>query len=248
MSFVPADYLYNVARGRVSGAQPFSGYGERTTTGAESNVLWPNGPYAFPPAAGLQMSIVSSSAADSAAGTGVRTLDVHYLDDNLISRVENVALNGTTPVLTVAANIRFIQCMHMTTFGSGKSAAGVITASNAGTTYSEIIAGAIRCASSVRMVPAGKRLLVTSFFGGSVSGSAGASAIINLATPSFDVHDFISSAVFVPVASMAFQDGSAGLTLPCPIPFTEGQVMGMTFSVTKAATIVGSWFGWLENA
>lgn len=245
---IETNYTLNVSRGRISGAEPFAAYGEKTTAGADSGVLWPNGAFVFPAAAGVQMSIVSTSANDTAAGTGIRTVDIHYLDANLAPMIETVTMNGTTPVLTVATNIRFIQCLHMATYGSGNAAAGNITASNGGNTHSYIAIGDVRCSSSVRMVPAGKRLIVTDVFGGSTSGTAAASAIVRAATPTFDTHDFTSSSIFVPIAAAAFQDGSTGLKLACPITFTAGQSFGMVFEVDKAATIVGSWFGWLENA
>lgn len=247
MSFIPNENLIDIARGKVPGAQPIAGFGERTTTGAETNVLWPNGGYAFPPAAGVQMSIVSTSANDAAAGTGVRTMDIHYLDASLVEQVETVTLNGTTPVLTVATNIRFVQCMHMVTFGTSKVAAGNITASNGGQNYAQISATQARCSSSVRMVPAGKRLIVTTFYAGATSGTAAAKVTVHLASPSFDGHDFTSSSVFMPLASGSFQDNSGGITVPCPLAFTAGQSIGMTFETDKAASITGTWFGWLEN-
>lgn len=247
-SYPVSEYLLDVARGKIGGAQPYGVYGKRTTAGAESNVLWPNGAYSFPSSAGVQMSIVSSSANDTSAGTGIRSVDLIYLDANLAEQTESVTLNGTTPVLTVATNIRFIQCMIGTSYGSGKSAAGNISASNGGNTYSYIAAGDVRCSSSVRMVPAGKRIIVTSFFGGSVSGTATAGTNINMASPAYDGYNFITSNVFIPLVSGSFQDNSAGLTIPVPLSFTEGQVIGMTFSTDKAATITGSWFGLMENA
>ncbi|HEY6018753.1 MAG TPA: hypothetical protein VIY48_02355 [Candidatus Paceibacterota bacterium] len=245
---IETNYALNVSRGRISGAEAFTAYGEKTTTGADSGVLWPNGAFVFPAAAGVQMSVVSTSANDTAAGTGIRTIDIHYLDANLAPMTETVTMNGTTPVLTVATNIRFIQCMHMATFGSGKSAAGNITASNGGNTHSYVATGDVRCSSSVRMVPAGKRLIVADIFGGATDATSSANAIIRAATPTFDMHDFTSSSIFVPTAAAAFQNGSAGLKLLCPITFTAGQSFGLTFNVDKAATVVGSWFGWLENA
>lgn len=244
---VSTDYTYDVARGKITGAQPFGGYGRKVTTGADSGVLWPNGAYAFPAAAGVQMSVVSTSANDSAAGTGIRTIEIHYLDANLAEQVEALTMNGTTPVLTVATNIRFIQCIHGLTFGGGKAAAGNISASNGGNTYGYVAVGGTRCTSSVRMVPAGKRLIVTSLYAGSVSGTAAASSSINAATPTFEGHDLTSSNIFFELASAAFQDNSGGISIPCPLAFTEGQSFGMTFSTDKAATVVCSWFGWLEN-
>jgi len=241
------DYNFAVARGSVPGSRPFSGYGLKTTTGADSGVLWPNGAFVFPAAAGVQISFVSTSVQDAAAGTGIRTLDMHYLDADLIERVEVIALNGTTPVLSVVTNVRYIQCLHMVTWGSGKAAAGNISASNAGNTHSYISTGAVRCTSSMRMVPAGKRLLVQAMHAGSISGTAAASTLVNAVTATFDGHDFTSANVFVPIASAAFQDGSSGIQIPSPPSFTEGMSFGFTFSTDKAATIAGSWFGILED-
>ena len=131
------DYQTAVARGDVYNAEPFGGYGELVTVGAvTSQIIWPDGVYTLPPAAGLQMSLVSTSASDGVAGTGVRSVEIHYLDDTLTPLIETVVLNGTTPVLTVATNMRFIQCMHMITFGSNKKAVGTITATNTAVIYS----------------------------------------------------------------------------------------------------------------
>lgn len=248
MSYIPNENLANISRGRITGSTPFNGYGKKVTVGADSGVIWPNGAFVFPAAAGVQMAVVSTSANDAAAGTGIRTLDIHYLDANLAEQTETVTLNGTTPVNTVATNIRFIQCMHMVTFGSGKAAAGNISATNGGNTHSYIATGEVRCTSSVRMVPAGKRLIVNGLYAGSASGSAAAVAIIHAATPTFEGHDFTTSSVFIPVATAPFQDTSGGMNLPCPLAFTAGQSFGLTFSVDKAATVAGQWFGWLENA
>lgn len=201
----------------------------------------------LPAAAGVQMSVVSTSANDTAAGTGIRTVDIHYLDANLAEQMETVTMNGTTPVLTVATNIRFIQCMHMVTYGTGKSAAGTITASNGGQSYSEIAAGKVRCSSSVRMVPAGKRLLVDVVYGGSVSVTADASVIMEIVTSNFGGHDYAADSIFFPTGAAAFQATSGGTTIPCPIPFEAGSAFGLYYESDKAATIVGFWSGRLEN-
>lgn len=246
-SIITASYELAIARGQIPGAVGVSAFGSKTTTGADSGVLWPNGAFVFPAASGVQLSLVSTSAQDGVGGTGIRSLDIHYLDANLAEQTETVVMNGLTPVLTVATNIRFIQCMHGVTFGSTGAAVGNISATNGTNTHSYIAAGRVRCSSTVRMVPAGKRMIVTSFYGGSVSGTAAASTIIRLATPTFDGHDYTTSNIFMPLASGAFQDNSGGITIPSPLAFTEGQSLGMTFTTDKAATIVGTWFGWFEN-
>lgn len=242
------NYELEVARGNITGAEPYGAYGERTTSGAETNILWPNGTYALPPAAGVQPSIVSSSANDTSAGTGIRTIDVHYLDADLVPQVETVTTNGVTPVVMTASNVRFVTCMHMRTFGSGKEAAGTIDCYVGAQVYSQIVAGAVRCSSSVRMVPAGKRLMVTSMYGGAISGTAAASVKFYMASCHFDGHDYTADSVFFPIGAAAFQDGSSGLTFNPPLVFDAGSAVAMKFVTDKAATVVGSWFGYLENA
>lgn len=247
--FVPVvSYETAVSRGHVSGAQLLDIYGERVATGAETNILWPDGAYALPPAAGVRPSVVSTSANDAAAGTGIRTVEVHYLDANLIRRLETVTLNGTTPVLMVATNVRFIECMHMLTYGSGKSAAGIITAYVGAQVYSQISAGAVRCSSSVRMTPAGKRSVITGIYGGSASGAAAASVRFYIVSTNFGGHDYSADSVFFPIGAATFQDSSNGMKFDPPAVFTEGTAFGLAYVTDKAATLVGSLFGYEEDA
>jgi hypothetical protein len=241
------DYLRDVSRGAVVGARNTGGYGEKVTSGADSGVLWSNGTYSFPPAAGVQLSVVSTSANDTAAGTGVRQIVISYLDATLVEHTEVVTLNGLTPVLTVATDVRFIQTAFAVAVGSGQKAAGVVSMSASAVSYSEIPVGHLRESAATRMVPKGKKIFVTSAFAGSISGTAAAKTIVRLGTPTLGGFDLTTSGVFVPVLSAAFQDSSGGLTVPCPIPFTEGQTIGMTFETDKAATVIGSWSGYMEN-
>lgn len=247
MSYVPNENMADIARGNIPGASPFGGYGERTTTGAESNILWPGGVFTLPPPAGVQLSIASLSPDDSAAGTGVQTVDVHGLDDGLNEVTESVTLNGTSAVLTARANWRFVQCLRIRAVGSGKKAAGTISASVGAQVYAQIVAGAVRCTSSVRMVPAGKRLVVRGVYAGSVSGTAMAGTIVRLVTTYFEGHDFSADSVFVPLASAPFQDGSGSMDLGMPFVVPAGAAVGLAFTTDKATTITGTWFGNLED-
>lgn len=239
-----------ISRGNVSGATPFSSYGRIVTGGAVTNrVIWPDGTYNIPPAAGVQISIVSTSANDSAAGTGARTMEIHYLDSDLNPMIEVVTMNGLTPVLTVATNIRFIQCAHIKTVGTLKATAGVITFTTGGVIYSEIEAGGRRCASSARMVPAGKRLFVAGPVAGSVSGTAAAQAQIKISSSYFEGEDFTGQGIFFPFGAIGVQDNSVPYTFPIPAgPFPEGTIVLMETTTNKAAIITGNWFGWLEEA
>lgn len=240
--------LNDVARNKISGAQPYGSYGQYTATGAITDqIIWPDGVYSVPPATGVQMTLVSTSTGDAAGQTGIQSVHIHYLDNLLYERTETLALNGTTPVTTVATNIRFIQCMHMATYGSNKKAVGIISATNGGNTYSQIAAGSKRCASSVRMVPKGKRLFVNALSAGASSGTAAASVLVKFVATYLEGHDYTADSVFLPYSSTALQDSAESIVLPVPVSFTEGIAVGMMCTTDKAATIVGSWFGWLET-
>lgn len=243
------NFLTAIGRGEIEWATPFSSYGRIATGGPVTNrVIWPDGTYNIPPPAGVQISIVSDSANDTAGGTGIRTMDIHYLDNTLTPQVETVTLNGLTPVLTVATNIRFIQCAHILTAGSLRSAAGKITFTNSAIIYAQLDAGSRRCASSARMVPAGKRLFVSGAVAGSVSGTAAAQAQVKISSTYFEGHDLTSQLIFQPFGEIGLQDGSIAYAFPIPAgPFPAGAVVAMEVTTDKAAVVSGDWFGWLEN-
>lgn len=74
-----------------------------------------------------QRSIVSSSAQDSAAGTGARSLKITYQDENLSGVKEEIVIpNGTTPVNTVATDICYIEKIDAVETGSAGLSAGNI--------------------------------------------------------------------------------------------------------------------------
>jgi len=244
------DLRLMLARGDIAGAKPYGAYGERSAGAGETNrVIWPNGVFTLPAAAGVQMSLVSTSANDDKdAGTGIRSIEIHYLDDALTEQKETVLLEGLTPVLTQATNIRFINCMHAKTFGTfPATAAGDIIASNGGTTYSQIAAGANRCSSSARMVPAGKCCFVAGAVGGAASGTAAASVIIRIVASELDENQYIDPLILFPFGAIAVQDTSAFYTFPLPLCFSAGTVIAMSVTTDKAAQVAGSWFGWIED-
>lgn len=138
--------------------------------------LWePGGTYVFPPAGGIQMRVVSTSANDTAAGTGSRQIELHYLDANYAEHDEHIILNGTTPVSTVATNIFRVLGCHSIAVGSGGVAAGNISIQNtAGTvTYGYISAGVNTMLQAIFTVPAGKKMYIFGWDGGSGTAAGG---------------------------------------------------------------------------
>ncbi len=170
----PSDYFTEILRGNISGQAFMMATGEResiSTTAAGEDV-WRGNQLASAPTshvrvptpadAGEQMSIKSESDADNGAtATGILTVRLHYLDATGAEQTEDVTLNGTTLVNTVATDIRFVQELHALTVGSGGVAAGHIfihKTGTAGLVYSMIAAGGNYSLVPHRMVPLAKTL------------------------------------------------------------------------------------------
>ena len=128
-----------------------------------------------------QRSLVSTAAADAAAGTGARSVRITYLDQAFAGPyTETVVLNGTTPVNTVASNICYIEKMEVLTAGSGGVNAGTINLKAAtgggGVTVGSIVIGDNKTFWAHHYVPAGKTCYITSYWvghNGTVVGSGG---------------------------------------------------------------------------
>lgn len=242
------DFETLVAQGKVKWARPINAYGARITIGAETNFpVWANGAFTLPPTAGVQMSIVSTSADDTLGGTGINSVEMHYLDKDLDEKRETINLSGLTPVLSVATDVRFIEEFHLETIGAGIVAAGRITASNSGIVYQEIPAGDVRGASAFRMVPRGKRLFVTAAFGSSTSGTAAARTSLSLVSNKLDVRIHTDPLVLIPLATIGLQDNAVQFQFPGVEPLPEGAVIGARHTSDKACNIAISWFGRLED-
>jgi hypothetical protein len=117
--------------------------------------------YTFPTAP-MKLEIVSASANDASAGTGIRTVEIIYLDGDYKEKKEVVTLNGTTVVETVAEDIFRVNAFRAVTAGSGGVAAGIISLRNLADTpvYAQINALERESKQFVYTVPAGKVLLL----------------------------------------------------------------------------------------
>lgn len=94
-------------------------------------------------ASAVQRSLKSSSANDTSAGTGARTVLITYYNNTMNGPfTETITLNGTTAVNTVSTTIRFIESMVVVTAGTGLFNAGTITL-NAGTAGTGAVIGTI---------------------------------------------------------------------------------------------------------
>lgn len=111
------------------------------------------------------VEIVSDSANDAAAGTGLRTVLIGYLDANYAPKTTVLTLNGTTPVAfpeTVRAINLVVRSTSGTFRGTNIGNISIRDTGGLGKTYSYMLAGIGFAQSSNYTVPAGYTLLVYS--------------------------------------------------------------------------------------
>jgi len=130
-----------VARGQIQGHRNVTVFGFNGDVDQTQVSVWPLPSLITFPAAALQMTVSSTSANDTAAGTGARTVVVQGLDANYNEVTETVTLNGQTAV-TMSASLLRVNYAYVATAGSGNSAAGdiyigtgTVTAGVPATTY-----------------------------------------------------------------------------------------------------------------
>lgn len=240
-------YEQEISRGNVRGAYPFTSYGKVVLGGATTRALVrdQDGTTLNVPQS-VQMSIVSTSANDTVAGSGARTVVIEYLNGTLDMSVEIVTLNGTTPVNTVATDIRWVQAMYVATAGNGGVTAGDVSLSHSGIVYSRLMTGARSTNNSFKRVPRGKRLYVSSIYAGCSSGTAATTAVIELVTTQIDGLDQQETGLFYRQAGVSLQDSSQAVTFAMPFPVTAGHIVGYIATVDKGATITAGFTGWVE--
>lgn len=108
--------------------------GNLVATGSGEQLVSNNG--YFEPQSQAQRSVKSTSANDdNPAGSGAKQVRLTYLNSNYEEKVEDIFLNGTAAVPTVATDIRFVQRFEVI---KGTTAAGRITLCTGTTGLGEI--------------------------------------------------------------------------------------------------------------
>lgn len=177
---VTADPALAIALGLVSGFDMFNKYGQNLDVDIGTEDVWSVGGVYAEPATATTLSVVSTSASDAAAGTGIRTIFIGGLDGSYNDVSETVTLNGTTPVVTVNQYIAVNQCFG-TAAGTTGAAVGTITVTSAaaGTpVLSGIPAGEGNATAAIYTVPAGKTAYIMRFGGSMYSGGGAAVTLL----------------------------------------------------------------------
>lgn len=139
------------------------------------------------PTTNSTMTIVSSSASDSSAGTGARTVTVTYLDQTGAGPFTTVfTMNGTTVVTAGVSNMCFIEKITVSTIGSTGSNVGILTLkTGGGATVGTIAATVNQTLWTHHYVPTSKTCYISGFSVGNNATAAGNGAqfILKSSTP-----------------------------------------------------------------
>ncbi len=170
-------YVYDIAEGHIPNHTVLMSLGYNSDVGGTEEDLWEvGGPYVFP-AAAMGLELYSSSDQDSGpgginpAGTGIRSVEIHYLDNAWAAQSETVVLDGTAVVPTIATNILRVNHLHAETTGTGFAAAGNIELRHLTNTpiYSYISIDNSNSLQSIWTVPLGQTVFITDWHFGAAS-------------------------------------------------------------------------------
>lgn len=245
-------YLYDIAKGNIANQTDFHMVGYNGDVDDVREDMWElGGSYVFPPAGGIQMKMVSSSANDTAAGTGARTVDIHYLDANYAEQTEMLTLNGITAVNTVATNILRINDIHVMTTGTGLNSAGNLSLTNiTGTvTYGYISATNNALRQLIYTVPAGKDLYVTGMCVGTGSSAGNRMAEFALRVTTSHANE-LTPDVFHHKAIVIVQDNAVHIPFEMPIKcMSQSDIkISVKSDVAVASALCSAHIsGWLES-
>lgn len=255
------DFIQSVQQGEIPGMKLMHGMGERinVNTTAAGEDVWrgndlsatPAAPASTtsipdPAAAGERMTFISESDADNGGtATGVLTIRIFYLDATGVEQTEDLTMNGTTAVNTVATNIRYVNDVCALTVGSGGVAAGNIRWFKFGANtivYGMIAAGGNKSLVPHRMVPLGKKLYLKGWHTEEARGKRN-----NVRIRSTDVNGVLTAGVYC-FKDSAFVNSSATgeLVLTSVVPALS-VVKVSSWAVTLGGDIGCSWWGVLVD-
>lgn len=243
-------YLYDIAEGNVSGHTPYAKLGYNGDVGATEEDIWTqSGVYPWL-AAPVALEVVSSSADDAVAGTGVQKVRVGYLDGDYSSQSQVISLAGQTPVPLTDTTILRVNSIRATQVGTGGSAAGLITCrlvGGAATVYRAIVAGFTRGRGAVFTVPLGQTLYITSIVVSSGHTTVGKLVRWTARAQVDDLAPTVRVPFFMPFFEVMTQDSSfhRDFEMPIAIPATA-DVKVSAVSNGAGAICTCALRGWLE--
>lgn len=173
-----SEFELSVRSGRVPGYRIFDMWGRNPDVDTGTEDIWANGgTRAFNTVAGT-VGISSTSADDTSAGTGARTVRIYGLDASSNPQQEDMSLNGVTNVESTKSFLN-LYAVEILTVGSAGASQGNITADIGGNDLAFIAAGEGHSRLTHRTIRAGWRAYILRMFASSTNAG---SMIVELQT------------------------------------------------------------------
>lgn len=112
-----ADIDLDFARKHVPGGRSFFFFGHNDSVGTSYEDIWPGSTDINWQTTAAKIKVASSNAADTSAGIGVRSVEIHGLSSTGVDQDEVISMNGVTAVESSLTYIR-INKMHNETVGT----------------------------------------------------------------------------------------------------------------------------------
>lgn len=177
----------------IGAIQPVLIRGHASNTGTTQNPLWDSGGGTsyVQLTTGTALEAVSSSANDTSAGTGARTIRVCGVDGNYAEFCETVTMNGTTAVALANTSVIGINSVDTLTAGSTLTNAGAVAIRTVSGSVNKTRMGSDqygfgRTSDFIYTVPANKTLILKKI-------TLGATAIVG--DLSFTLYSFTSTGI-----------------------------------------------------
>ena len=181
------DFSLQIARGQIQGHTGVIVFGYNPDVDTSTESVWPDGGVVPHPTVAAVLSVSSSSANDTSAGTGARTVFIEGLDSGYNTISETVTLNGQTAVSTSGSYL-YVNQLYVTSAGSSghnegniNVGTGTVTAGVPAVLY-DIIAATYNTRTTAHYcVPAGYTGYMVNgvFTAGQASGSTSITATLN---------------------------------------------------------------------
>lgn len=125
----PTDFGYELALGKWEGTTLWNKWGYNADIDGAAETIWSSGGLFSRLTSASGLTVVSSSTADTAAGTGVQSIVIYAIDENYLAKTIVVTLNGTTPVIVPTGTLTTFGINRAAVYaaGSGGFNAGTIT-------------------------------------------------------------------------------------------------------------------------
>lgn len=226
----------------------FIGFGEKDISGVSNNIdIWdgPTDVQPEPDTGGHALFVKSDAATDTLAGVGIQSVEIHYLDTAGVEQSVSADLAGVAEVDTGVTDCMFVQETHATAVGSTTVAVGNVDtlAGTGGAVTSRILPAGNKSMSTMKQVPAGKKLILTGWFG---SGVATTVKIANIRLRASSHHAVSLPGVYHFLSNARVKDFSSPF-IPITYEIPAFAVVKISAWTDGTIELSAQWNGYLED-